>query len=186
VPLSEREPEEKACAIIAFKQVSQYIARASDILVATNNNLACNICSQHFTADSNRVLLIQDEDPKELEVNGWIPLTKCKFSAKIGDIVLSGHTWRLQPTVVTANEQPGWNEFSLQMETFLVMAGAFVNSDSSDMYFQLFQRLFTLIQEVGILVIQGQHIYETGIEAVIDDMCNKQAIGMFSLFIIDI
>jgi hypothetical protein len=68
VPLSEWEPEEKASAIISFKQVSQYIARASDIPMPTNNNLACNVCSQHFAAESNGVLLIQDEDSKEVEV----------------------------------------------------------------------------------------------------------------------
>ncbi|RHZ54592.1 hypothetical protein CDV55_101040 [Aspergillus turcosus] len=73
------------------------------------------------SVDLKGVLLIQDEDPKEVEVNGWIPLTKCKFSEKIAGIVLGGDTWQLQPTVLTANEQPGWNEFSLQIEMSLVV-----------------------------------------------------------------
>ncbi|GIJ99048.1 hypothetical protein Aspvir_001172 [Aspergillus viridinutans] len=103
-PLSEWEPEEKNCAI----------------LVSTNTNLAFNVCSQHFGSEAKAVLLIRDEDPKELEVNGWIPPpTIGKSSPKIAAMILGGGTLQLQPTVLTAKEQPGWNEFSYQMETSL-------------------------------------------------------------------
>ncbi|RHZ43366.1 uncharacterized protein CDV56_100183 [Aspergillus thermomutatus] len=105
-PLSEWGLEDKNCALIAFKHVRQYVARASQILVSTNNNLASNVCSQHFGLEAKAVLLIRDEDPKELE---------------IAAIVLGGDTWQLQHTVLTAKEQPGWNEFSYQMETSLVV-----------------------------------------------------------------
>ncbi|GIJ82616.1 hypothetical protein Asppvi_001125 [Aspergillus pseudoviridinutans] len=87
-PLSEWEPEAKKLAVIAFKQVCQYVAGESQILISTNNNLASNICSQHFESDSKAAFLIRDEDTTELEVNGWIPLTSCKFSPKITGIVL--------------------------------------------------------------------------------------------------
>ncbi|GAQ07038.1 hypothetical protein ALT_4359 [Aspergillus lentulus] len=70
---------------------------------------------KHSGSEAKAVLLIRDEDPKELEVNGWIPLTKCKISTKI-----AATTWQLQPTVLTAKEQRGWNGFSYQMETSLV------------------------------------------------------------------
>jgi hypothetical protein len=109
--------QRRNCAVIAFKQACQYIARHSEILISTNNNQACNVCSQYSGSEAKAVLLIRDEDPKELEVNGWIPLTKCKLSPKI-----AATTWQLQPTVLTAKEQHGWNDFSYQMEIFLVMS----------------------------------------------------------------
>jgi hypothetical protein len=46
---------------------------------------------------------------------------KCKLSPKIVAMALGGDTWQLQPTVNTAKEQPGWNEFSYQIETSLVV-----------------------------------------------------------------
>lgn len=43
------------------------------------------------------MLLIRGGDPKELEINGWIPLTRCKFAPKIAAIVLDGDT--LSPSI---------------------------------------------------------------------------------------
>ncbi|GFF80167.1 hypothetical protein IFM62136_10239 [Aspergillus lentulus] len=37
----------------------------------------------HSGSEAKAVLLIRDEDPKELEVNGWIPLTSAKFLLKL-------------------------------------------------------------------------------------------------------
>ncbi|RJE20389.1 hypothetical protein PHISCL_07285 [Aspergillus sclerotialis] len=112
-PLSQWDPELKSNALIAFKQ--------TDIIVSTNNNLASNIYSQHFGSNGKPVILIRDEDPKELEVNGWIGVTKCNFSRNIAGIVLGGDSRQLQPTVLTAKDEPGFNEFSKQMETSLVV-----------------------------------------------------------------
>ncbi|KAN0072113.1 AAA domain containing protein [Elaphomyces granulatus] len=108
-PISEWQQEDKSKSLIAFK--------ASRILVSTNNNTASNICAQHFAQDAKAVILFRDEDPKELEVNAWIPLTKTVFSSKIAGVVISGDTRQLEPTVLTANEEPGWNEFSQQLQT---------------------------------------------------------------------
>jgi hypothetical protein len=90
--------------------------------VSINNNPASNVLFLAFWIRAEAVLLIRDEDPKELEVNGWIPFTKCKSPPKIAALVPGGDTLQLQPTVLTAKEKPGWNEFSYQMESSLVMS----------------------------------------------------------------
>jgi hypothetical protein len=79
--------------------------------------MASTVCAQHFGQDAKGVILFRDEDPKELEVNAWIPLTKTVFSSEVAGIVISGDTRQLEPTVLSAKEEPGWNEFTQQLQT---------------------------------------------------------------------
>ncbi|RDW67137.1 uncharacterized protein DSM5745_09003 [Aspergillus mulundensis] len=79
---SERENDDKSLALIAFREAGYcLVVSQSRALISTNNNLASTICSRHFAQKTKGVLLIRDEDPKELE------------------------------------HEPGWNEFSPQLET---------------------------------------------------------------------
>jgi hypothetical protein len=61
----------------------------------------------------------------------------------------------------------------------LVLARVFVNSDTQKMYEYLFQNIFPLIEETSGAAVRWQHIHGSGIEAVLVDMCNKQASGKF-------
>lgn len=70
-----------------------------------------------FAKDAKGVILFRDKDPKELEVNGRIPLTKPLIGPAITGIVISGDTKQLVPTVLSANDRPGFNEFSRQTQT---------------------------------------------------------------------
>ena len=54
----------------------------------------------------------------------------------------------------------------------IVLARVFVN-------LCLFQNIFPLIEETSGAAVQWQHIHGSGIEAVLVDMCNKQASGKF-------
>ncbi|KAL2837753.1 hypothetical protein BJX68DRAFT_249564 [Aspergillus pseudodeflectus] len=116
-PLSEWEDGEKPKALLAFKMVGDYVMKQAPFLVSTNNNLACAICSGHFAKEAKGVLLIRDEDSKEVESNGLIPLVSCGFSPKVVAQILCDDTRQLKPTVLTAGGEPGWNEFSHQLET---------------------------------------------------------------------
>ncbi|RAH79270.1 hypothetical protein BO86DRAFT_270676, partial [Aspergillus japonicus CBS 114.51] len=98
--LSEWEKKEKSRAFVAFRHVANYVVSRSKILVSTNNNMASSFCAQNFGQEAKAIILIRDEDPKELEVNGIIPLTKCGFSDKIKGIVLAGDIAQLKPTVI--------------------------------------------------------------------------------------
>ncbi|KAJ5684482.1 uncharacterized protein N7477_000827 [Penicillium maclennaniae] len=59
----------------------------------------------------------------------------------------------------------------------IVLARVFVNCDSTEMYFELFKALFQKIAEVARSPVQWHHIHRNGIQAVIVDMCAKQASG---------
>jgi hypothetical protein len=51
--------------------------------VSINNNPASNVLFLAFWIRAEAVLLIRDEDPKALEVIGWIPFTKCKSPLRL-------------------------------------------------------------------------------------------------------
>jgi hypothetical protein len=46
------------------------------------------------------------------------------------------------------------------------------------MYENTFKALFPLLSAIGGKPIQWKHIHDTGIYAVVTDMCHKQASGM--------
>ncbi|OXV06169.1 hypothetical protein Egran_06063 [Elaphomyces granulatus] len=62
--------------------------------------------------------------------------------------------------------------------SILVLARVFVNSDTQKMYEYLFQNIFPLIEETSGAAVRWQHIHGSGIEAVLVDMCHKQASGL--------
>jgi hypothetical protein len=53
-------------SLLLIKSLSTLL-RGANVLISTNNNLASDICSQHFGLEAKAVPLIRDEDPKELE-----------------------------------------------------------------------------------------------------------------------
>ncbi|KAJ5128046.1 hypothetical protein N7448_008825 [Penicillium atrosanguineum] len=63
------------------------------------------------------------------------------------------------------------------LKQVIVLARVFVNCDSTEMYFELFKALFHKVTEVTQSPIQWYHIHQNGIQAVIVDMCAKQASG---------
>lgn len=82
-----------------------------------NNYLGLSIPTRHFGECANGIILIRDEDPKEVEPSSWISLAKMGHADKIQGVILCGDLKQLQPTVLSAKEEPGFNEFALQLET---------------------------------------------------------------------
>ncbi|KAJ9246999.1 hypothetical protein DTO207G8_8459 [Paecilomyces variotii] len=116
-PMSAWDKEDRRKADLCFKKVCQHVMGQASLIVSTNNNLASSIPARHFGEGAKGIILIRDEDPKELEPNGWIPLAKMDHADKIQGVVLCGDLKQLQPTVLSAKEEPGYNEFALQLET---------------------------------------------------------------------
>lgn len=83
------------------------------------NNIASPIIAINFGHNAKSILLFRDEDSKELEVNSWIPVCKLAHGDKISGIVMSGDIEQLRPTVLSADEELGFNEFAYQMRTSL-------------------------------------------------------------------
>ncbi|GAE00293.1 predicted protein [Paecilomyces variotii No. 5] len=116
-PINSWDEEDRRKSDLSFKKVCQYVMSQASLIVSTNNNLGSSIPARHFGKHAKGIILIRDEDPKEVEPNGWIPLAKMDHANKVQGIILCGDLKQLQPTVISAKEDPGWNEFSLQLET---------------------------------------------------------------------
>ncbi|KAL2005914.1 hypothetical protein VTN00DRAFT_10407 [Thermoascus crustaceus] len=99
--------------------VAAHVVRNAKIIVSTNNNIALPIIATDFGHDAKSIILFRDEDSKELEVNNWITVCKLAHGDNITGIVMSGDIEQLRPTVLSAGEEPGFNEFALQMRTSL-------------------------------------------------------------------
>lgn len=75
--------------------------------------------ANNFSHNAKGIIVFRDEDPKELEVNSWIPVSKIACGDKIAGIVISGDIEQLEPTVLSEDEEPGFNVFALQMRISL-------------------------------------------------------------------
>ncbi|KAJ5939498.1 hypothetical protein N7466_002632 [Penicillium verhagenii] len=61
------------------------------------------------------------------------------------------------------------------LDQAFILARAFVNADSAEMYILAFQALFRRNEAVTGHAVEWRHIHTRGIEAVVLDMCKKQA-----------
>ncbi|CAG8219168.1 unnamed protein product [Penicillium olsonii] len=59
-----------------------------------------------------------------------------------------------------------------------ILCRVFVNSDSAECYYQTFTSIFRIASRLAKQPIHWKYIHNTGIEAVLVDMCNKQAAGL--------
>lgn len=63
------------------------------------------------------------------------------------------------------------------MRTVITLLRVFTNQESTEGYYLLFKRAFTLIEHVTGNPVEFYSIHSTGIHAVIIDMCPKQYTG---------
>lgn len=63
------------------------------------------------------------------------------------------------------------------MRTVITLLRVFTNQESTEGYYLLFKRAFTLIELVTGKQVEFYSIHSTGIHAVIVDMCPKQYTG---------
>lgn len=119
--MSSWDAEDRRKADLSFKKVCQYIISSAFfsifLIISTNDYLGLSIPTRHFGECANGIILIRDEDPKEVEPSSWISLPKMGHADKIQGVILCGDLKQLQPTVLSAKEEPGFNEFDLQLET---------------------------------------------------------------------
>ncbi|KAL4965172.1 uncharacterized protein BDV14DRAFT_60003 [Aspergillus stella-maris] len=84
-------------ALLAFKRVSQVVIREATAIVSTNNTAGDTLISSTFGQHVKGILIIRDEDPKELEPNSWIPIAKLEASSKITGVIAVGANCPIQP-----------------------------------------------------------------------------------------
>ncbi|CEN60040.1 hypothetical protein ASPCAL02481 [Aspergillus calidoustus] len=102
-------------ALLAFKQACRKVIRDSRVVVCTNNTSGDPLVATSFGSCAQGILIIRDEDPKELEPNCWVPVTKLAASARITGIIAAGDPKQLTPTVVSNQGPVGYNEFEQQL-----------------------------------------------------------------------
>ncbi|KAL3474562.1 hypothetical protein BJX99DRAFT_231565 [Aspergillus californicus] len=86
-------------ALLAFKRVSRQVIREASVIVFTNNNMGDPMAANNFGDTAEALFLIHDEDPKELETIGWVPVAKLRAAPKLNGIVVCGDEKQLRPTV---------------------------------------------------------------------------------------
>ncbi|KAB8225275.1 hypothetical protein BDV33DRAFT_198654 [Aspergillus novoparasiticus] len=108
------EDSDKKTALWAFKTACKAVIRQTRLLISTNNNTGDGIIASNFGHDATGIIIIRDEDFKELEANSWIPVSKLAAAEKIKGVVSCGDAHQLVPTVMSRYGQP-CNEFSAQL-----------------------------------------------------------------------
>ncbi|KAI9369379.1 P-loop containing nucleoside triphosphate hydrolase protein [Aspergillus egyptiacus] len=114
-PIHEWEDDERRKCELAFRKCAEAIMEDTGLLVCTNNNAGSNLVASHFGLNAKGIIVIRDEDTKELEVNGWIPVAKLAAADKVTGVILVGDRKQLKPTVLSHQGPPFYNEFSEQM-----------------------------------------------------------------------
>jgi superfamily I DNA and/or RNA helicase len=104
------DQDTKRKALLAFRKASKQVIREAFVVVSTNNNMGDPIVSSNFGVTANAIFVIRDEDPKELEPNGWIPITKLKEGPKTKGLISCGDDKQLRPMVLcgTTNLLSSW------------------------------------------------------------------------------
>ncbi|KKZ64960.1 hypothetical protein EMCG_09141 [[Emmonsia] crescens] len=115
--LSLWSDEDKRNARFSFTKVAHLVVEEAKMIITTNNNAGSALISSHFGKAAKGIIIFRDEDWKETEVNSWIPVCNSQYGEKIQGIVMSGDRMQLKPTVISAREDPCFNEFASQMET---------------------------------------------------------------------
>lgn len=103
-------------ALLAFKRVCKVVIREATTIVCTNNTAGNALISSNFGQHAMGILIIRDEDPKELEANSWIPIAKLEASDRITGVVAVGDEKQLAPTVLSNQGEKRYNEFANQLE----------------------------------------------------------------------
>ncbi|KAH8426479.1 uncharacterized protein LDX57_004214 [Aspergillus melleus] len=102
-------------AILAFKKACKQVIREASVIVSTNNNMGDPMIASNFGDTADGIFVIRDEDPKELEPNGWIPITKLRAGPRIKGIISCGDKEQLRPTVLSLQSSLRYNEFAQQL-----------------------------------------------------------------------
>ncbi|KAL4952983.1 hypothetical protein BDW69DRAFT_13053 [Aspergillus filifer] len=102
--------------LLAFKHVSKVVLREATAIICTNNTAGDALISSNFGQHATGILVIRDEDPKELEPNSWILIAKLEASAKITGVAAVGDEKQSAPTVLFNQSEKRYNEFGNQLE----------------------------------------------------------------------
>ncbi|PYI11936.1 hypothetical protein BO78DRAFT_413039 [Aspergillus sclerotiicarbonarius CBS 121057] len=70
------------------------------------------MAASNFGLNAKAIILFRDEDPKEVEPTVWFPSSMRKNGMVM---VINGDLEHLQPTVLSAQDNPGYNEFAQQI-----------------------------------------------------------------------
>ncbi|PWY93887.1 hypothetical protein BO94DRAFT_582311 [Aspergillus sclerotioniger CBS 115572] len=102
--------------MFAFAKVVAHVVQQANLLVCTNNTAGSPIVASNFGRNAKSIILIRDEVPKEVELNSWIPIACLRSGAKVIGMVISGDLEQPQPTVLSAQDDPVYNGFALQLQ----------------------------------------------------------------------
>lgn len=59
----------------------------------------------------------------------------------------------------------------------------YVNQDSTSIYYQLFTKVFTILEQLTQKPVQWKHLHGSGFGALVMDMDSKQMSGMYVQYI---
>ncbi|PIG88248.1 hypothetical protein AARAC_005938 [Aspergillus arachidicola] len=105
----------KRKALLAFKKAAKQVIREASVIVSTNNNMGEPMVASNFGETAQGIFVIRDEDPKELEPNCWIPITKLRAGPRIKGIISCGDEKQLRPMVLSLQSPDRYNEFAQQL-----------------------------------------------------------------------
>jgi hypothetical protein len=61
--------------VLAFEKVSHHVVEEAQLIVSTTNNVAAGVIASHFGKNAKGIVIIRVKEPKDPEVNSWIPIT---------------------------------------------------------------------------------------------------------------
>ncbi|KAL3463831.1 hypothetical protein BJX64DRAFT_287049 [Aspergillus heterothallicus] len=106
----------RAHALYAFKQACKAVISEARVIICTNNTCGDPLVAPNFGENATGILVIRDEDPKEMEASTWIPLTKLEASRRTSGVIIIGDEKQLTPTVLANQGEKRYNEFGDQNE----------------------------------------------------------------------
>lgn len=75
-PVENWSTFEQGRSSAAFRKAAGQVIRDARFIVSTSNNVASDFISSNFGHEAKGIIIFRNEDPKEIEVNSWIPVTE--------------------------------------------------------------------------------------------------------------
>lgn len=103
----------------AYDAASAQVIQKVKVVACTHNLAGCDLIRKHFGRTTNGIMVVADGDGQASEPNAWIPLVSLNNSATVRGRIRGGDRFHLAPLVISAFDQPGYNEFAAQCQLSL-------------------------------------------------------------------
>lgn len=109
--------EAKARYAVCCRYGNAEVMRDADVVIATGNNMGCDVITQNFGEKAKFIVKIEDESAMMPEPDTWIGITKLRAYEKIRGLWLIGDYAQLSPLVLSTHNDV--NPFASQLELSL-------------------------------------------------------------------